>query len=147
MFQYMQHPTVLGIFQLTSQLIESSCLDFDQHYTWNRGAGELGRPNRAPGQPQPGLRDLWCYFIDQYLRTIEANARLWPQSVQQTLMADSNFAGTEGQKFLNNFFTLPIVRNMHFAHTGTGAVVNGVVQDSLYGAWDSSAPNGPAGPF
>jgi hypothetical protein len=145
-FLYMQHPTILDIFQTTSKFIEDSCLDFDQHYTWTGVAGELGRPNRAPGQPQPGLRDLWCYFIDQYLHTIEANAATWSMTVQQTLARDANFAGTEGQNFLNTFFTLPIVTNMNFAHTGTGVVVNNVVQDSLYGAWDSNA-HGPAGPF
>lgn len=48
-FQYLRHPTVLGIFQLTSQLLEDSCLDFDRHYVWNRGVGELGRPARAAG--------------------------------------------------------------------------------------------------
>jgi chitinase len=142
-FQYMKDDTIFNKWQATAHDIETALQDFDNAYGWNGAEpGELGRPNR----PNAGLRDLWCYFIDRYMATIEANIPAWTSSVQNTLQNDRDFQGTEGKNFVTNFFTHQIVTSMSFRHPGTRTPGPGtVVRNSYYGAWDDS--NGPAGPF
>lgn len=70
-------------FVATSQLIEESLKYFDDNYNWGSAAGEIGRPaNRAANQPAAGLRDLYCYWVDRQLNSIEAKADNWVQAAR-----------------------------------------------------------------
>jgi len=110
----------------------------DNNYGWN-GNGQIGRPQRAAGQPTPGLRDLWCYFTDHYFQTIEANAGFWAGFAKQALQNDPMAAGNEGQNWINTAMdpTNGIIsaRKMVFPHSGPQTLGPGIVmQSSYYGA-------------
>lgn len=82
-FSYMNQDVIWDKFTASSQLIEGSLRDFDNAYQWGSAAGEIGRPtNRAPNQPAAGLRDLYCFWVDLQLNSIEAKADNWVNSAR-----------------------------------------------------------------
>jgi chitinase len=60
-FQYMKNPLIWPKFTEASTLIEQTLIVFDQTYPWNEPRNMPDRPNRASGEPQAGLRDLYCF--------------------------------------------------------------------------------------
>ncbi|MCJ1383204.1 hypothetical protein MMC17_006317 [Xylographa soralifera] len=146
-FQYLQQGAIWPKYQQTSQLIEESLHAFDTTYTRNAAGNQITRPNRANGQPQAGLRDLWCYFIDRYLRTIETTGGQWAMAARNTFANDPMGQGTEGQNWVNTVMSgngVITPGQMVFPHSGPQTPGPGVVvQSSYYGAWTLGA----AGPF
>ncbi|RGP78609.1 glycoside hydrolase family 18 [Fusarium longipes] len=80
-FHYMKRIEIWQKFVDTSQHIENVLHQFDKKYPWGGTGiysdGELGLPDRIAGQPEAGLRDLYCYWIDRKLSSIEEEARRW----------------------------------------------------------------------
>ena len=77
----MKRPEIWRKFIDTSHHIENVLQQFDEAYPWGQSGvysdGEPGLPDRIAGQPEAGLRDLYCYFIDQTLARIEVKGRNW----------------------------------------------------------------------
>lgn len=83
-FSYMRTTDIWDKFVESSHLIEGSLDEFDRIYPWGSDpAGEPGRPKRSKTQPRAGLRDLYCYWIDRQLASIETNADNWVRSARQ----------------------------------------------------------------
>ncbi|KAL2672954.1 hypothetical protein Neosp_013672 [[Neocosmospora] mangrovei] len=81
-FYYMRRPEIWAKFVETSQAIEEIFDDFDLEYEWDKNNpmndGQLKRPtDRVADQPMPGLRDLYCYWIDMTLAQMEDKAAKW----------------------------------------------------------------------
>ncbi|KAG8160926.1 hypothetical protein KVR01_009190 [Diaporthe batatas] len=82
-FSYMKQDIIWQKFVDSSQLIENSLTEFDNTYNWGSVGGEIGRPtNRGANQPAAGLRDLYCYWVDRQLNSIEAKADNWVQAAR-----------------------------------------------------------------
>ena len=71
----MKIPAVWAIFVDASKGIEQALSDFDSEYDYNSEPDALGIPNRTKGTR--GLRELYCYWIDTYLKDIETNVETW----------------------------------------------------------------------
>lgn len=137
-------------FTETSLLVEQDLQIFDTTYAWGNQSGELGRPNRT----NAGLRDLYCYFIDQYLGTIEANAGNW--ATRARTQYDGRYSkDNAGINWLNTELNAQSAQYGHVTpqkmkfprnatvHAAPGA--NKEWANSNYNAW---SPNlGLAGPF
>ncbi|KAF4951612.1 hypothetical protein FGADI_7388 [Fusarium gaditjirri] len=95
-FYYMRRPEIWPRFTETSQHIETVLRLFDEDYPWGQDTkysdGELHLPDRTAGQPLPGLRDLYCYWIDRKLQRIEDDARDW--LIKTTNDYNTRYAGT-----------------------------------------------------
>ncbi|UPK96513.1 hypothetical protein LCI18_007448 [Fusarium solani-melongenae] len=89
-FYYMRRPEIWSKFVETSQAIEEIFDDFDIEPT-----------DRVAGQPTPGLRDLYCYWIDMTLAEMEATAAAWLTAATANFKA--NFGDSpDGKKWLAN---------------------------------------------
>ena len=77
----MKRPEIWEKFLATSHHIENVLHQFDEAYSWGGTGiysdGELGLPDRIAGQPDAGLRDLYCFWIDRKLFDIEQEGRRW----------------------------------------------------------------------
>ena len=107
-----------------SNQMEADLADFDRNYQWGSRPGELGRPAGAPNGG--GLRALYCYFMDTFLRTIELNAHTWQTNA---LTAFTNqwggpSASWQARNFIDN------------AMNGQGLITQGAMR----------FPRSPAGP-
>lgn len=77
-FSYMRNDLIWPKFTALSQFMERTLRKFDQSYAWGSESDEPARPpNRGNDQPAPGLRDLYCFWIDRHLGQIEATADIW----------------------------------------------------------------------
>ncbi|KAF2716673.1 glycoside hydrolase family 18 protein [Polychaeton citri CBS 116435] len=152
-FQYMQQSVIWDRFIGAAGNVEDSLDVFDTTYTWPpnvaQGGIGLGLPTRASGEPRAGLRDLWCYYIDTLLSTIEISASTWSRQAREMAQKDPMFAGTEGQKWIEAFFASGSIADptrMVFPHPNPAAnpAARGVIiRQSRFGAWDSAYPAGP----
>ncbi|KAH8588883.1 hypothetical protein B0O99DRAFT_664813 [Bisporella sp. PMI_857] len=76
-FLYMSDDVIWPKFTATSLGIEQTLQAFDNTYNWGSQPGEeivLGSGGRAAGR---GLRDLYCWFIDQYMNRVETKYQGW----------------------------------------------------------------------
>ncbi|KAG8353315.1 hypothetical protein FVEN_g8694 [Fusarium venenatum] len=95
-FYYMNLPEIWAKFYDVSRHMETVLEQFDREYLWGQDTihsdGELGLPDRIPGQPEAGLRDLYCFWIEKILGEVEIAARDW--LTQATNQYDARFKGT-----------------------------------------------------
>ncbi|KAK8229398.1 hypothetical protein HDK90DRAFT_536250 [Phyllosticta capitalensis] len=144
-FQYLNHGTIWRVFTETTKSFEDVFANFDNQYGW-ADEGMLGRPEREEGQPTPGLRDLWCYFIDALLDDVEWQASTWAANAELDLgefeVEEEQIAEKEEwlRQFQDGIFT---VYALSFRKDPQSIGPDNIIPNSKYGAWD----NGPAGPF
>lgn len=146
MFQYLKHPTIWSKFQETSKLIAETLEIFDTTYAWNDKQEMLQRPTRAPGEPRAGLRDLYCFWIDQYLGMIDVNAAAWVTSARTRF--EQLYGGSPGgRKWIADAFGnggLVTAAEMQLTKSAQVPVSPGqLTLSSRYGVW----AGGPAGPW
>lgn len=72
-----------AIFVDASQGIEKALADFDSTYKWKSEPDELGRKGGTGG-----LRELYCYWIDIYLKDIETRAETWRAQARASYLAE-----------------------------------------------------------
>lgn len=146
-FQYMQEQRIWDKYTDTSHLIEDSLINFDTNYQWGQGTpGELGRPTN---RNNVGLRDLWCYFIDTYLNTIEVAAATWRATAPGQFAQQTYAGGREGQTWIDpntGFFATHPPMVFPHPHQAANPGRLGVQHtNSRFDAWDGN--NGVAGPW
>ncbi|KAI0965283.1 hypothetical protein F4678DRAFT_467623 [Xylaria arbuscula] len=73
-FGYMRRKEISTKFQASGQMIEAILAKFDAQYAWGSHPGD--EPGRPTGTDR-GLRDIWAYWIDVNLATIEAHAKVY----------------------------------------------------------------------
>ncbi|RSL86650.1 hypothetical protein CEP52_015770 [Fusarium oligoseptatum] len=106
-FYYMRRPEIWSKFVETSQAIEDVLDDFDLLYKWDEkkpmNVGQLQRPTDRDDdtQPMPGLRDLYCYWLDMTLAEMEATAVAWLTAATANYKADFGDS-PDGKKWLAN---------------------------------------------
>ncbi|RSL60097.1 hypothetical protein CEP53_005571 [Fusarium sp. AF-6] len=106
-FYYMRRPEIWSRFVETSQAIEEVLDDFDLLYKWDEkkpmNDGQLQRPTDRDEdtQPMPGLRDLYCYWLDMTLAEMEATAAAWLTAATANYKADFGDSA-DGKKWLAN---------------------------------------------
>lgn len=146
-FQYLKDDTINKHWREVSWAIEGIMDDFDKQYKWN-DPGMLVRPTRQSTQPRPGLRDLYCFFIDAYLREIEKKSSVWARAAKQELESDSKTDGAEKQSWIKTAMSPPGIVTptaMTFKKFGSAWTpgTNKEVLKSQYGMWQM----GRAGPW
>ncbi|KAI0905820.1 glycosyl hydrolases family 18-domain-containing protein [Ustulina deusta] len=139
-FGYMRTPTIASKFQASGQAIEAALASFDDAYNWGSA------PNNEPGRPtgaNRGLRDLWAYWIDVYLATIEARASAWSNQASTAMQGLSSSSNDEAAKWVASFFGPGGAGSMlQFSQPNPGSQVgrNGVnVPRSRYGMWSTAS--------
>lgn len=152
----MRHPDIWNRFVASPQFMEQKCREFDQAYPWNTNnantAGQLGRPTRAAGQPELGLRDFYVYWIDVHLATTEASGSTWFAAPRQKYVASSYGQDDAGKKCLaSEMSPTGAIFNMRLSRAGVSHAVRGANQiwtasncDEL---WRAGTGYGAAGPF
>ena len=164
-FSYMRNPWIWPKFAASSQYMEGVLRDFDTTFDWNGNAvqniGQLGRPQRDTDDPQAGLRDLYCYWIDMLLHLIEGKAEVWLQA------AESNFRASfgnddKGRRWLQQVMVTdgPIsTKRLKFLSSGLGKNAHRFnpnnppekrkkwAQSNYDSLWRTGPGFGPAGPF
>ncbi|KAL6232551.1 hypothetical protein BDW75DRAFT_242830 [Aspergillus navahoensis] len=105
-FSYMRNTMIWNKFRASSQFMEKTLHVFGNDYQWTGNGvanqGQVGLPRRAANQPTAGLRDLYCFWIDQLLGEIEAKGVNWVLSATANYRASSYASDDAGQKWLNN---------------------------------------------
>ncbi|KAK8154099.1 hypothetical protein BC567DRAFT_212765 [Phyllosticta citribraziliensis] len=148
-FQYLRQDEVWKLMTDTSKALESVFRTFDVLYGWDDNEVDmLGWPDRKEGEGRPGLRDLYCHWIDERLRNIEYNAGVWLQGAKaefESKVITNPASPNEKQQWLDQYdhgilsedaFKFPRVHQDE---------VNGVFMNSEFSMWNSDL--GPAGPF
>ncbi|KAK8173206.1 hypothetical protein IWX90DRAFT_412661 [Phyllosticta citrichinensis] len=148
-FQYIRQEEVWSLMTDTSKGIEGVSRTFDVKYAWDdEDLDILSWPERKEGEGAPGLRDLYCHWIDERLRNIEYNAGIWLQTAKAEFEArviTDPARPYEKQEWLHEYdqgilseesFQFPRVHQDE---------KNGVFKNSEFSMW--SAELGPAGPF
>ncbi|KAK7630989.1 hypothetical protein IWX48DRAFT_612661 [Phyllosticta citricarpa] len=145
-FQYMKQDAVWKIFTSTSKALEDIFGLFDVEYDWE-DEGALGRPERKEGEGPAGLRDLYCYWIDERLAVLERRAGEWLVSAKadfdKNVVTNPNnvFEKSEWLKqFDNGIFAAD---KFKFPQVDPEKDDKGVIKKSRYDMWD----NGAAGPW
>ncbi|KAL2817250.1 hypothetical protein BDW59DRAFT_166064 [Aspergillus cavernicola] len=159
-FSYMRNTMIWNKFRTSSQFMEKTLHEFDNDYQWTgNGAanqGQVGLPQRIANQPTAGLRDLFCFWIDQLLGEIEANGVNWVRSATANYRASSYASDDAGQKWLNNVLNangLISELNMRFLraanqHWAPNAQNPSIWAQSRYeNLWRTGQGYGAAGPF
>lgn len=139
--------------------MERTLAQFDQTYPWGGKSpinnGEPSLPQRAKYEPTAGLRDLYCFWIDTYLRDIEERGGKWARRATRMYRQrySSNRAGRvwlaktlgsgkpiseENMKFLR-------AANQHPKPDGKNKKIWD--QSNYDGLWLSGNQFGAAGPF
>lgn len=160
-FSYMRNTWIWPKFVDSSQWIEQVLHKFDTRVNWNgNGAennGQLGRPQRGTGDPEAGLRDLYCYWIDKYLTDIEGRASLWLKATESKYRA-SYGSDNAGINWLQNVTTPqgPIsAQTLMFLHSGQNPHTFNPgnsnparwLLSNFQDLWKTGAGYGAAGPF
>lgn len=154
-FSYMGRADIWPKFQASSQFMEQACREFDQSYAWGsfQGGAELGRPARPgtnPPQPEPGLRDLYAYWIDRVLADIEARARAWYDATVPAY-TQSYGSDNDGRKWLANVLNTQgqiSPTGLRFPRAGARHGTTGLWAQSNYeNLWLTGPGYGAAGPF
>lgn len=101
----MQHPDIWGKFSTTSRFMERTLDEFDQSYQRGSRQGEPGFPQRAATDPAPGLRDLYCFWIDAVLGSIEGAAATWYANARRVFSEHSYGSEDAGIRWLANVMT------------------------------------------
>lgn len=154
----MRRPEIWAKFVETSQAIEEIFDDFDLEYEWDKNKpmndGQLKRPtNRVADQPVPGLRDLYCYWIDMTLAEMEGTAATWLTAVTSKFKAQFGDS-SDGKKWLANVLTsngyisasklkFPQAAVKHRSPNPANPDI--WTQSNYQGLWKSDL--GPTGPF
>jgi chitinase len=157
-FSYMRNTVIWGKFVASSQHMEQTLAEFDANFNWNgqnaENVGQPGIPQRAAGQPVAGLRDLYCYWIDMFLRDIEAKGVAWWNAAEPAYRQSSYGSDNDGIKWLKNVMNAngPISpTTMRFLHArnqhGPFGSNNNPTVLWAQSNYDSLWGNGPAGPF
>ncbi|GAW17905.1 hypothetical protein ANO14919_073740 [Xylariales sp. No.14919] len=118
-FSYMRNSWIWPKFKASSQWMEQRLQEFDDTYTWGSEADEPGRPQRATGQPSAGLRDLYCFWIDFHLGSIEERGEQWWNAARPKFQAGYG-SDDDGKKWLDNVFVQGgaiSIQNMRFLRT------------------------------
>lgn len=141
-FGYMQRTEVAPKFQNSGQAVEAVLANFDAAYTWGSHPGS--EPNRPANGANRGLRDLWAYWIDVYLASIEAKASGWSTRAQNDVT--TNYAGSnEASNWVTGFFGPGGAGNaaaLQFSQPNPGSQVgrsNVAVPNSRYGMWTTAS--------
>ncbi|KAL5040878.1 hypothetical protein BDW71DRAFT_212673 [Aspergillus fruticulosus] len=159
-FSYMRNTMIWNKFRASSQHMEKTLHEFDTEYQWSgNGAanqGQIDLPQRAANQPTAGLRDLYCYWIDQLLGEIEANGVNWVRSATANYRASSYASDNAGRKWLDNVLNsngLISESSMRFLraanqHRAPNAQNPSIWAQSRYeNLWRTGQGYGAAGPF
>jgi hypothetical protein len=124
----------------SGRAIESILADFDNAYAWGSAPGN--EPNRPAGGNR-GLRDLWAYWIDVYLSSIETNAAAWAGQAQTAMQGLSTAPNDEATNWVMSFFGPGGAGSLlQFAQPNPGSRVgrSGVaVPNSRYGMWTTAS--------
>ncbi|GAP90626.2 putative glycoside hydrolase family 18 protein [Rosellinia necatrix] len=139
-FGYLRRQEIAPKFQASGQAFENALALFDAAYAWGSHVGaEPGRPAGA----NRGLRDLWAYWIDVYLATIEARAGTWAGQARTAMQGLSTSATDEAANWVTSFFGPGGAGNvLQFAQPNPGSQVgpSGVaVPNSRYGMWTTAS--------
>ena len=154
----MRRSEIWSRFVETSQAIENIFDDFDILFEWDEddpmNDGQLTRPtNRVQGQPTPGLRDLYCYWIDSALASMESEAAAWLTAATANYKADFG-SSPDGKKWLDNVLNPKgyiSASKLVFSHASVQhrrpnpADPRIWTQSNYQGLWHPEL--GPAGPF
>lgn len=81
----MKIPAVWEIFVDASKGIEQALAEFDSEYDYDSEPDALGVPKRTGSTA--GLRELYCYWIDTYLKDIEARVETWRSQARANYLA------------------------------------------------------------
>ncbi|RDW92951.1 uncharacterized protein DSM5745_00273 [Aspergillus mulundensis] len=94
-FWYMKIPAVWATFVEASQGIAVALYEFDEEYIWGSEQDEIGLPpNVTPDKRgNRGLRELYCYWIDVYLRDIETRGETWRTAARANYQAEFGNTG------------------------------------------------------
>lgn len=139
-FGYMRKQEIAPKFQASGQAFENALAQFDAAYAWGSHVGaEPGRPAGA----DRGLRDLWAYWVDVYLATIEARAASWAGQARTAMQGLSTSATDEATNWATSFFGPGGAGSvLQFAQPNPGSQVGpkGVaVPNSRYGMWTTAS--------
>lgn len=152
-FSYMRHTDIWPKFQASSQWMEQACREFDQSYNWGSRQGEVQRPTRPvtnPPQPEPGLRDLYVYWVDRMLSDIEARARAWYDATVPAYTA-SYGSDNDGRTWLANVLNDQgqiSPTTLRFPRSGARHGTTGLwAQSNFDNLWLTGPGYGAAGPF
>ncbi|KAJ8120265.1 hypothetical protein ONZ43_g2982 [Nemania bipapillata] len=139
-FGYMRLPMIASKFQASGLAIEAALASFDAAYKW--GSAPNSEPDRPTGANR-GLRDLWAYWIDVYLATIEARASAWSNQASTAMQGLSSSSNDEAAKWVASFFGPGGAGHMlQFSQPNPGSQVGlgGMkVPRSRYGMWSTAS--------
>ncbi|KAG4435143.1 hypothetical protein IFR05_009375 [Cadophora sp. M221] len=146
-FLYMSDDVIWPKFTASSLAMETTFVAFDNTYQWGSQPGQeigLGAGGRGAGR---GLRDLYCWFIDQYMNRVELKYRSWSTQAKNALNNEPQGQGPEGQAWIDGAMSSGALRpsNMKFPSVGAMVPLGQPVTRSRYGAWDIG--KGSPGPF
>jgi chitinase len=155
-FWYMKLDDIWQIFKETSQEIEEALHEFDQSYSWGSANDGPTRPNRGNGQPTAGLRDLYCYWIEMELGSIETKAAIWHTEARSNFEAAyKSTGGNEATSWLKMFSSgRPLgadqlkFKQATVGHSKPDPSKPDIWTESNYsGLWKTGSGYGAAGPF
>ena len=116
--------------------IEEVLWTFDREYPWGHTVGEPTLPQNAQ---DPGLRDLYCFWIDGYLANIEKAASVFADSAK-TWFETSHGGSPTGKQFLDSMLKnngQATATKMKFPRVAGGN------DKSRYDAWGNNGYHAP----
>ncbi|KAL4904299.1 hypothetical protein BDW74DRAFT_185624 [Aspergillus multicolor] len=144
-FWYMKIPAVWAIFVDASQGIATALREFDIVYDWGAEQDAVRLPPDTEDATigNRGLRELYCYWIDVYLRDIETSGETWRAAARTKYLAEYGNTGWI-QQFENGYMR---AGSLKFPATGgTRHGPTGTWRHSNYrNLW--TAPGDGSGPF
>lgn len=159
-FHFMSDGVIWDKFRASSQWMEEVFREFDKTYPWGGNnpinQGEPKRPSRGRDQPEAGLRDLYCFWIDEHLGSIEATMRQWHSAALSAY--ENKFKGTTtsdnwvNKKLKNGDLSIDQVRfprslNRHKGKSSSLAGADIWSQSNYKDLWKTGNGFGAAGPF
>lgn len=157
----MRDVAIWNKFRDSSQKIEEVLRTFDTTYPWGGNnplnQGEPKRPSRGSNQPQAGLRDLYCFWIDGHLSTMEGLMGRWHSAAVTAYKG--KFQGTttsdnwvkkkleKGGDLHSDQLQFPASLNKHKGKSQTQAGADIWSQSNYKDLWKTGSGFGAAGPF
>lgn len=155
-FHYMRNSDIWSIFKTASQGMETAMHEFDASYDWGSEKGEPELPDRSNGQPEAGLRDLYCYWIDMELGNIETQVHIWQTQAQTNFEAEfKSSGGNDATTWLKYFSSgRPIGKDeLRFSRASNGHKKPDPKNPDIWtesnyaNLWKTGTGYGAAGPF
>ncbi|KAK7509386.1 hypothetical protein IWZ03DRAFT_434309 [Phyllosticta citriasiana] len=145
-FQYLRQDEVWKLMTDTSKGIEAIFRTFDVEYAWDDAELDvLSWPDRKDNEGRPGLRDLYCHFIDERLRNVEYNAGVWLQTAKaafdESVITDPD-SPDEKQQWLDQFDTGILSEDAFTFPRVHQDIHDGVFENSEFSMW-ALGPGGP----